>query len=123
MIKLIIAGGREFNDYDMLEEKIDLFRQVHNDQKITIISGCARGADELGAKYAVNNNLRLINIPANWNLYGKSAGYRRNESMAKVATACMVFWDGESKGSKHMIDIATKKGLDTIVVHYVKEVI
>jgi hypothetical protein len=46
--------------------------------------------------------------PADWERYGKSAGYRRNKEMALVAQALVAFWDGESLGTKHMIDIAHK---------------
>lgn len=56
--------------------------------------------------------------PADWDTYGKSAGYRRNEDMAKIADACIVFWDGESRGSKHMIDIAEREGLPLRIVKF-----
>lgn len=110
MFKLIIAGSRDFNDYDFLKVKID-FLLKNIDDEIEIVSGTAKGADKLGEKYAEENKLNLKYFPANWNLYGNSAGFIRNEEMAKYANACVVFWKNNSKGSKHMIDLAEKHKL------------
>jgi hypothetical protein len=60
--------------------------------------------------------LKLENYPANWRQKGKQAGYLRNQEMAKKADALVAFWDGESKGTKHMIDIAEQMGLKVNVV-------
>ena len=54
--------------------------------------------------------------PAYWSLYGKKAGYLRNEQMAQHADALVAFWDGESKDTKHMIDLAEKYRLETRVI-------
>lgn len=116
MFKVIIAGGRGFNNYEYLKAKVSSLLQNKND--VTIISGCARGADALGAKYAKENNIELIKIPANWNKYGKSAGYRRNVEMANIANGLIAFWDGKSRGTKHMIDIAKSKNIPTRIINY-----
>ena len=116
-MKLIVAGGREFNDYTFLESEI--IGMTPKDKDITIISGGARGADKLGEQYAKGYKIPLEMFYADWNIYGKAAGYRRNVDMANAATHLLAFWDGESKGTKHMIDIATKKGLTVNVVRYV----
>ena len=55
---------------------------------------------------------------ANWNKFGKSAGFRRNEQMAEVADALIDFWDGKSNGTKHMIEIMENKKLLVRVVNY-----
>ena len=114
-MKLIIAGGREFNDYQLMKESFDRLIQAED---ITIISGTARGADRLGEVLAQEYGLELIRMPANWDKYGKSAGYRRNEAMAKVATHALIFWDGKSKGTNHMINLAKQYELTTHVVSY-----
>ena len=80
--------------------------------------GTARGADRLGEKYAQDRNLSLKKFPADWNKYGRGAGYRRNEQMAEYATHAVVFWDGRSKGSEHMIRIAKEQKLNLRVVHF-----
>lgn len=116
--KVIIAGPRTFNDFDFLEEKALEILSDFNLEQIEIVSGTARGADRLGERLAIKHNLYLKYYPADWNLYGKSAGYIRNEEMAKYADICIVFWDGKSKGSKHMIDIAKKYKLKLFIIRY-----
>jgi len=116
-MKLIIAGGREFNDYELLKEKLDNLL-INNTDDVEIVSGKARGADSLGEKYAKEKGYPVKEFPAKWNEYGKRAGYLRNEEMALYATHCVCFWDGESKGTKHMIDLAKKSNLNLRVVSY-----
>ncbi len=117
-MKVIIAGGRKFDDYDLLCKVCDhaLSLQLHSD--IEIVSGAADGADLLGEKYASDKNYALMRFPADWKKYGKSAGYRRNDEMAKYADALIAFWDGKSKGTKNMIDKAKLNGLKVKIVKY-----
>ena len=121
MIKVIIAGTRDFNDYAFLKKNVDYFLQDFNPNKIEIVSGNARGADKLGERYAKEHNLPVKLFPANWDKYGKRAGYLRNQEMANYSDVLIAFWDEKSKGTKHMIDIAKKQGLTFIVVGYVLE--
>ena len=120
MIKVIIAGTRDFNDYDFLKKNVDYFLQGinPNNEEIEIVSGNARGADKLGERYAKEHNLPVKLFPANWDKYGKQAGYLRNQEMANYADVLIAFWDEKSKGTKHMIDIAKKQDLTVIVVGY-----
>ena len=114
--KVIIAGGRDFNDYKLLKQKADFILQ--NQTEIEIVSGAARGADKLGERYAKEKGYSISSHPADWDKYGKSAGYIRNKEMAEYADALIAFWDGKSKGTKHMIDLAEKQGLKNKVVKY-----
>lgn len=118
--KVIVAGGRNFNDYDYLESKLNYYlsKKRNEGYNIIIISGTANGADSLGERYANNKGYDIKRYPAQWDKYGKSAGYKRNVEMANVADACIVFWDGISRGSKHMIDIAKTKKLPLKIVNY-----
>ena len=117
--KIIIAGGRDFMDYNLLKEKVNkILQEKRVSHKIVIISGCARGADTLGLRYASENAFDVEEYPANWDKYGKKAGYMRNVEMAENADALIAFWDGKSKGTKHMIDIATERNLPTRVIKY-----
>lgn len=115
MFKVIIAGSREFDNYDMLKEKCDkiLSRKVNEGEEIVIVSGTARGADTLGENYAEERGYKIERYPANWDKYGKKAGYLRNKKMAEVSNACIVFLSSkaENKGSKMMISIATEEKL------------
>ena len=123
LYRIIIAGGRSFSDYKLLKDKLDYYLRdkVRQGYEIIIISGTANGADKLGERYAMERSYKIERYPADWNKYKKAAGYRRNVQMSEVANACVVFWDGISPGSKHMIDIATNKGLPLRVVRYTKE--
>ena len=117
--KIIIAGGRDFMDYNLLKEKTNkILQEKKVTHKIVIISGCARGADTLGLRYASENTFDVEEYPADWDKYGKKAGYVRNVEMAENADALIAFWDGKSKGTKHMIDIAKERNLPIRVIRY-----
>ncbi len=117
---IIIAGGRDFDDYSMLEQKVDqvIAKWKKPDDTVEIVSGGARGADALGEKYAKKRKCKLKLFSANWEKHGKSTGYKRNKKMAKYAGICLCFWDGKSKGTKHMIDLAEKYDLILHVFGY-----
>lgn len=115
MIKVIIAGGRAFDNYPLLKEKCDFYIGKH---KAEIVCGMAKGADLLGMRYATDRHLTVHKFLADWNGLGKKAGYVRNEQMAKFADCLIAFWDGKSKGTKHMIDLARRYGLKVKIVNY-----
>lgn len=115
-MKVIIAGGRDFSDYELLKTKCDNI--LSNSSDISIVSGTARGADILGEHYALEHGYPVHKYPADWETHGKSAGYKRNVQMAEVADALIAFWDGQSRGTKHMIDIATNMELKVRVIKY-----
>ena len=117
--KVIIAGSRGFSNYKLLREQCNKFlREKRKTSNIIVVSGHAREKDTLGEKYAQDEGFTLEIYPAQWKKFGKRAGYRRNEQMAEVADALIAFWDGSSKGTKHMIDIMNEKNLLVRVVEY-----
>ena len=99
-MKVIIAGSRTFSNYNLLEAEIDNLRLDITE----IICGEAKGADSLGKMYAIRHNIPVKSFPAKWDLYGKRAGMIRNQEMGDYADYLIAFWDGQSKGTKHMID-------------------
>lgn len=112
MMHIIIAGCRDFNDYAVVEKEVMNYIGKFIDKvEIEIISGGASGVDALGERFAKEHNLRLKVVPADWKTYGRSAGPRRNEQMARMAGTLIAFWDGESRGTKNMIDTAKRLGL------------
>lgn len=115
-MKLIIAGGREFNDYNLLCDETNRF--IGLETNVEIISGLARGADQLGCRYAADYGFPLRGFAAEWGKFGKAAGPIRNKLMAQNATHLIAFWDGKSRGTMHMIDYANKMGLKVKVVEY-----
>lgn len=118
--KVIIAGGRDFNDYLMMEAALDyaLSKKIKDGYDIEIVSGDARGADSLGVQYANKRGFAVKHFPAEWDKFGKSAGYKRNAQMADYADALYAFWDGQSKGTAHMIVLARQKRLQVHVKYY-----
>lgn len=128
-IRVIIAGGRDFDNFPLLMNNcIEILSEETKEDdsidKIRIVSGNARGADRLGEEYARISHYDVSRFPAAWDIYGKSAGYRRNAEMAKFASeegnvgVLIAFWDGKSRGTKHMIDLAKRYGLKVYVVNY-----
>lgn len=116
--KVIIAGGRDFRNYNLLKEKCDAILSSVKDD-IMIVSGCATGADSLGEKYAAENDYIVAYFPPNWKLYGRGAGMVRNREMADYADAAIVFMKKEgSKGSQNMIENAKKYNLKLRVINY-----
>lgn len=117
-MKVIIAGGRDFNDYKLLANSCYDVLQDVDFTEIEIVVGKAKGADELGEQYARNNGFKVKEFYPNWNKYGKSAGPIRNREMAEYADYLIAFWDGKSKGTKNMIELATKHKLNISIISY-----
>lgn len=113
-MKYIVAGGRDFDDYDRLEEVVKRLTRPSD----TIISGRAKGADSLGEKFAEAHHVEVELFPADWDTHKKAAGVLRNRTMAEHADALIAFWDGGSKGTKNMIDTALRLGLEVHVYPY-----
>ncbi len=109
--RLIVAGGRDYSDYPRLKQEIlKLANEQLAHRPVSIVSGMAKGADTLGVLFAREHNVPLYKFPANWDLYGKRAGFIRNEEMGQFADGLLAFWDGQSRGTKHMIDYMKRLG-------------
>ena len=116
-MKIIIAGGRDFDDWEFMIRKLNTFDEWRGGN-VEVISGGARGADRLGEKFGLSWRADITVMHAEWDLYGKAAGFIRNEKMAEYADVLAAFWDGKSRGTKHMIDIALREGLEVHVYRY-----
>jgi len=115
-MKIIVAGGRNFDNYILLCQKLTYYFQ--NLKHPVIVCGEAKGADTLGRRYAEELGLDIMSFPANWEKEGKAAGYRRNERMAAEADALIAFWDGKSKGTEHMIKTMETLKKPVRIVYY-----
>lgn len=119
-MKLIIAGGRDIEEFSFLKSALleSGYWEAYG-KTLEIVCGMAKGVDEMGRKFAKRNELILHPFPADWETYGKKAGPMRNTEMGKFAKendgALLALWDGKSKGTKHMINWAVKNDLN----HYV----
>ena len=128
-MKVIICGGRTFRDYDLLETKCDTI--LSNSTVTEFVSGgqvtirkrdnYKYGADYLGEVYAKEKGIPVKQFLANWEKWDKVAGPLRNKEMAEYILgdgAVIAFWDGWSKGTKSMIDIATRYKLPLRVIRF-----
>ncbi len=108
-MRVIIAGSRTFTaqDYPLIEEACLASTYWYTE----VISGTADGVDKLGELFAKRMGIPVRRFPADWARYGRSAGPRRNEEMAKNADALVAIWDGHSKGTAHMIAEARRRQL------------
>ena len=116
MFRVIIAGSRNFNDFELLEKKMLYFLQ--NKKDIVVLCGGARGADDLGRQFAEKHGFMVEMFPAEWKKHGKRAGVVRNRQMAAAADACVCFWDGSSRGTANMIEEAKRAGIPLRVVRF-----
>ena len=113
-MKIAIIGSRTFTDYTLLQEVLLKFGKDVTE----VVSGAAKGADSLGAKYAKEHKLRLTEFNPDWEKYGKSAGYRRNVDIIENCDWVVAFWDGVSKGTAHSINIARNKRKPTVIIYF-----
>ena len=113
-MKTIIAGSRGITDLQVVvNAAMNAYEET--DIRITsVVSGAARGVDRLGEQFALG--VPIKRFPALWKQHGKSAGFIRNHQMAQYADALIAVWDGESRGTKNMID--QMKRLDKPVYVY-----
>lgn len=111
-MKVILAGSRNITDFKILVKAVN---KAYDEERISvteIVSGGAKGVDTLAEQFAEEANIPITVMKANWGMYSRSAGILRNIDMANSgADALIAIWDGKSNGTKHMIDIAKKKGL------------
>ncbi len=128
-MKIAVVGSRDFIKESAVEAFIDqiLMMEYKNfpcnpyhdltNNDIIIVSGGARGVDKYAETFANRNGIKTKIFEANWNRYGKRAGFLRNELIINEADKVIAFWDGKSKGTKHSIDLAIKanKPLDIYI--------
>lgn len=125
-VRIIVCGGRHFNDYDRMKDEIDNIitclkkRYV---KSIEIVSGHCAGADQLGEKYAEECGYPCKVFPANWERYGRAAGPIRNSEMVKYASEAEVpvvvaFRSAKTRGTNDTVKKATQKGFKVVVVDY-----
>ncbi len=110
-MKVIIAGSREIHDYDRLCKVIT--RSQFENEITEVVSGTCHGVDLLGERWANENHIPIKRFPAQWDLYGRSAGPIRNRQMALYADALIALMIIESRGTLNMINTAISLKLKT----------
>lgn len=119
-MKLAIVGGRDFDGYEKLEDVMNFFRVEDFQEVGVIISGGAKGADSLGERYAENWQIPIKRFLPDWNKFGRSAGFRRNQQIVDACDMVLAFWDGKSRGTKDTIDKARIAKKPTFIIYYDK---
>jgi hypothetical protein len=111
-LKVAVIGGRDFNDYEKLKQTLEIF-------PITIIvSGGARGADQLSERYAKEKGIPTEIYLPEWDLFGKKAGFMRNTTIIENSELVVAFWDSKSKGTRDSIGKANKLKKTTLIVYF-----
>ena len=118
MAKVLICGGRDFNDYNLLSSYlVELFvKSPLVTEDVTIISGHARGADKLGERFANANGCNLLIFPADWGKYKKAAGPIRNQQMIDEGKPDLVVAFPGGRGTQDMIKRAKRYGIEVVEV-------
>lgn len=104
-MKLAIVGSRDYAHLDAVESFVNSL-----EKGTIVVSGHAPGVDRKAEEAALARGLGTIIFPAEWEKYGRGAGYKRNKLIVKECDALVAFWDGESKGTLHSIRLAKKAG-------------
>lgn len=115
-MKLIVSGSRNVTDIDIIGEAFRRSPYINYSGTIEIVHGDCRGVDRLAEEYFSNMpNCTIRAFPADWDLYGRKAGPIRNRHMAQYSDALLAIWDGQSRGTKNMIDVANELNLRVFV--------
>jgi hypothetical protein len=112
-MRILVCGGRDFSDYNLLSTT--LYEHVTPDS--VIIQGCAKGADEMAWDWAKANAVQYESYPANWNKYGKRAGYIRNVQMLNEGKPDLVIAFPGGKGTQMMINLAEAAGVPVVKIN------
>lgn len=114
-MKVIICGGREFDNYDAVKETMDAV-VLHYGDVTAVVQGGARGADLLGRKWAIENNIPYEQYDADWARYGKAAGFMRNQEMLEESGANLVVAFPGGNGTYDMVKRARRHGVEIVNV-------
>lgn len=112
-MKVIIAGSRDILSRLTKPFVISLIDQAVEDsgwEVSEVVSGCARGVDRIGEEWAEANLIPVRRFPAQWQEFGRRAGMIRNHKMAEYADGLIAVWDGESPGTRNMVNVMAELG-------------
>ena len=119
-MKLIVAGGRDFTDISRMDAELkNLVLNGTLPDDVELVCGMARGADITA--YHLWKNIyenKWYEFEPDWKVEPRRAGFIRNEEMAEFADFLVAFWDGSSRGTKHMIETMKAKGKPVIIFRY-----
>jgi len=105
-MKVLVCGGRDFGHTKEEEDRICQVLDALPWKNLEVISGMARGADSVAARWARQHDVSLRPFYAEWDIYGKSAGMRRNYEMIEKGQPDLVIAFPGGRGTDHMVRIA-----------------
>jgi len=111
---LCIFGSRSLDDKEQIFKELDAIYSGKLPDEV--ISGGAKGIDTIARLWAEKRGIKFTEFPADWQQFGKPAGMIRNKRMAEYATNFVGFWDGQSVGTKGMMDIIRRTGKEWLTV-------
>jgi hypothetical protein len=111
-MKIAIVGSRDYHDPSAVQACVSSLPP-----DTIVVSGGARGVDSWAERAARARGLAVEIHPANWDAYGKRAGFVRNYEIIKSADRVVAFWDGRSKGTAHSIRVARELGKELEIIY------
>ena len=112
-MRIVVSGSRTITDEKAVEGILRQYISVKDE----VITGGARGVDQIAHDFAHRYFNDTIVFEADWDKHGKAAGPIRNAAMMEDADILVAIWDGESRGTKSAIDEARKRRVETHI-HY-----
>ena len=107
-MKILVVGSRNIDEFDL--------SPYIPKETTLIISGGAKGIDAIAEKYADEHKISKLILLPQYNLYGKSAPIKRNETMVNIADTVIIVWDGNSRGTKSTLQYSKKKNKNIILI-------
>lgn len=116
-----VTGSRTF---DGVEARRTVWAELDRQRPDLVISGMARGVDRLAWEWAKSRKVECEEHPADWDLWGRSAGPRRNEVMcqrslrlqAEGHEVVVLAWMVQgSRGTQDMVNRCRARHLDVTV--------
>lgn len=112
-MKLGVVGSRKFNNYELLKSELNKFKKI-----TLIVSGGAPGADILSEEYATAYNIPTQIFYPNYEVYGRSAPFKRNTQIVENSDFIIAFWDSKSNGTKDSINKAKRLNKPVKIIQY-----
>lgn len=116
---VIIAGSQGFDNYALFKERCtQILSEKIKTHNVIILAGTSYRTQNLIQKLSYEQNLIVVPFDAEWEKYGRDAGYKSNEKMIEIADALIAFWDGQSKFTEGLIKSAKNNGLKVKVITF-----
>ncbi len=110
-----VAGSRGFYDYSVVKRELDKFHQTRG-ISVLVHGDCIRSPDILADKWARQNRVYRVPVPAEWQKHGKAAGPIRNADLIAICDVLIAFWNGTSSGTRDIINQAKQTMTEIFVI-------